>query len=160
MCREDDWFQSSLSDTLGLLDEGGSIVYRLESRGISKAFPFASIDFSDHPPSSARQPAQGTPDVPMEGGLFGRFIADLEITIQGPVLTIAGDRKSEDVESTDQSYFAERYHGHLQRRIYIPDDVDAAKFAWMMRDGVLEIRLPKDPENTVPSTIPVGVEKL
>ena len=69
---------------------------------------------------------------------------DVEITLDGGVLTIAGERqfvKSNDESATSRR--SERVYGRFYRRFILPDTVDAEKVEASNRHGVLEITIPK-----------------
>jgi len=71
---------------------------------------------------------------------------DLTITVEEETLTIKGSFKTaEEVKETDY-YFAERAAGGFQRTVPLPAKVQAEKVTAALRDGLLEIRLPKAEE--------------
>ena len=70
---------------------------------------------------------------------------DVEITLEGGVLTITGER-FQQAEKTDEkavSRRAERGSGRFHRRFILPESVDADKVKASNRHGVLEILIPK-----------------
>jgi HSP20 family protein len=71
---------------------------------------------------------------------------DLEITLTGDRLTISGKRETEKQEDTDRFYAYERSYGSFTRSFTLPEGVDANNVNAELKDGVLHLRLPKQPE--------------
>lgn len=67
--------------------------------------------------------------------------SDLEISLQGRHLTIAG--KVEPHDAGAHLLLDERSGGHLQRTIELPGEVAEKKSHAQMRDGLLILHLPK-----------------
>lgn len=72
----------------------------------------------------------------------GLPIEDLEITLTDSTLVIRGERKPEE----GKYYRRERSHGVFQRVVNINAPVDRDKVKASLKDGVLEIALPKAEE--------------
>jgi HSP20 family protein len=68
---------------------------------------------------------------------------DIEVTLDKGVLTIRGERKSEKREERDNFHRIERYRGTFSRRLALPDAADADGVTADMKDGVLNLRIPK-----------------
>jgi len=70
---------------------------------------------------------------------------DVEITLEGGVLTITGERfvQAEKAEENVVRRRAERGTGRFYRRFILPETVDAEKVKATDRHGVLEIMIPK-----------------
>jgi HSP20 family protein len=62
----------------------------------------------------------------------------VDISVEGDVLTIRGERKAEHNEAA----YREVSYGTFERRIRVPDGVDPAKIAAKYANGVLEIAVP------------------
>ena len=71
---------------------------------------------------------------------------DLDVTMTGNRLTVAGKREAEKREQTDTYYTFERSYGGFTRAFTLPDGVDAAAIHADLRDGVLTLAVPKKPE--------------
>jgi len=80
--------------------------------------------------------------------------SDVELSVQDAVLTLKGEKKTEDDVKGDSYYWTERSYGRFSRTISVPSNVDAEKIAATYHDGVLEIDLPKV-EEVKPKKIPV-----
>jgi HSP20 family protein len=78
-------------------------------------------------------------DVP---GVEGK---DIEITAEKGVLTIKGERRSEQKSSKEGYESVERATGSFLRRFTLPESVDAEAIKATHANGVLEISIPKRP---------------
>jgi HSP20 family protein len=68
---------------------------------------------------------------------------DINVTVDQGMLTIQGERRSEE-EKGDRSYHrVERHYGAFRRSISLPRDVDASKVEANYDNGVLRLRVPK-----------------
>lgn len=68
---------------------------------------------------------------------------DIEISIDGDVLTLKGDRAFQKEESEKRYHRVERSYGAFARHFKLPASVDAEKVEASLADGVLKVRLPK-----------------
>lgn len=64
---------------------------------------------------------------------------DVDITLQDNVLTISGERKSEEEEQRGGYYVRERRYGSFRRSMALPEGVDESKIHARFKDGVLEV---------------------
>lgn len=65
--------------------------------------------------------------------------ASIEVEIEKGVLTIAGERKPEEVPEAATLHIDERFAGRFRRVISLPDDIDANAIEASYRDGVLHV---------------------
>jgi len=68
---------------------------------------------------------------------------DIEVDMEGGVLTIKGERESEKKDEREGYKRVERIRGTFFRRFSLPDTVDAEKISAKARNGVLEVIVPK-----------------
>ena len=73
---------------------------------------------------------------------------DIEIHMDKGILTIKGERKLETRNEGQRFSRMERAHGLFHRRFALPDSANADGIAASGRNGVLEISIPKRPEQT------------
>jgi HSP20 family protein len=73
---------------------------------------------------------------------------DIEISMDKGVLTVKGERKSETKSENEKYTRVERTHGLFHRRFSLPDSADADQISASGKHGVLEITIPKKPEQT------------
>jgi len=84
---------------------------------------------------------------------------DTEISVTGNRLTISGQRQEEKKDEGDQYYAYERSYGSFSRSFTLPEGVDVDQVRAELKDGVLNVVVPKRPE-VQPKKIPLkGTEK-
>ena len=81
---------------------------------------------------------------------------DIGVSVENNVLTLTGERKSEQ-SKREQFQRVERRFGSFSRSFTLPTSVDAGQIAASYKDGVLTIRLPRR-EEAKPRQITVNVE--
>lgn len=68
---------------------------------------------------------------------------DIRVTVDGDMVTIAGEVKKEKEEKKgDQVLCSERYFGKVERSFTLPQDIDEAGVSAQYADGVLKLNLP------------------
>lgn len=68
---------------------------------------------------------------------------DIDISMEKGVLTIKGERNTENVEEGENYRRVERQSGQFYRRFTLPDSADADKIEAKSEHGVLKITIPK-----------------
>jgi len=68
---------------------------------------------------------------------------ELDIDINGQLLTISGERKHKEEVKEDDYYKVESSFGKFQRSFTLPENVDKDNITAKTKDGVLEISIPK-----------------
>jgi len=81
-----------------------------------------------------------TADVP------GTKKEDIKISVANNTLTIRGEKKNVREDKGENYHRMERCYGTFERTFSLPSGVDAENIRAKVRDGVLEIRLPKSKE--------------
>lgn len=72
---------------------------------------------------------------------------ELDLRIEGSVITISGEKKNEDGEQQQQDYHVmERSFGRFQRSVQLPFEPDAEQVRAEFEHGVLTIHVPKQPQ--------------
>ena len=79
----------------------------------------------------------------------------LEISVEQDVVTLSGARADEPLGDDAQVLRRERGTGAFRRHVRLPFRVDAESADARFRNGVLELTLPKSPDDR-PRRIPVG----
>lgn len=80
---------------------------------------------------------------------------DIEISVSNSSLTIKGEMKTEEKEEKGDYYRCEISHGAFTRTVALPAEVDDSKAKASMKDGMLELTLPKL-EKSKRHTITIG----
>lgn len=68
---------------------------------------------------------------------------DIEVGVEGNLLTLRGEKKEEKKEEKDNYYHVERTFGSFMRRIELPSAVDSKGAEAHLEKGVLTLKLPK-----------------
>ncbi len=68
---------------------------------------------------------------------------DIEVSLADNMLTVKGKVQHEEKEQKGDYYRCEISQGAFSRTVLIPAKVDASKVAASLKDGVLEVTLPK-----------------
>jgi len=80
---------------------------------------------------------------------------DVEVTLEGDMLTIKGEKKLESGDGN--SVVSERYHGRFQRSVQLGGEVQADNITASFKNGLLTVTLPKNREaEPKAKRIPIG----
>lgn len=71
---------------------------------------------------------------------------DVAVKIQGGMLTISGEKKSERAEENGPMHLTERSFGSFSRAVRLPEDAEPAAIKADYAKGVLTVSVPKRPE--------------
>jgi len=71
---------------------------------------------------------------------------DIDVSIADGVLSVSGERKSEEKSEGAETYRSERFVGRFHRSITLPSQVKSDQVQAQYKDGVLTITLPKAEE--------------
>ena len=72
---------------------------------------------------------------------------DIVIDVKGRVLTLKGERSTDNEVKEDNYYRQERSYGKFERAFALPVEVDPEKIKADYKDGILKIDIPKAEEN-------------
>jgi HSP20 family protein len=81
---------------------------------------------------------------------------NIDLKLEGNVLTLKGEKKFENDEKRESYHCLESFYGVFSRSFTLPDTVDANKIKADCKNGVLTITIPQRPE-VRPREIPVSV---
>ena len=90
----------------------------------------------------------------MRAELPGIEEKDIELKLEGQVLTLRGERKFEKEDRRENYCRLERRYGAFSRSFALPDSADRDKIRAEYRNGVLTVTIPQKPE-AKPRAIPV-----
>jgi HSP20 family protein len=94
-------------------------------------------------------------DYVLRADLPGLNEKDVNIELEDSVLTISGQRKSEQEERKEGYYRVERASGSFSRSLTLPEGVDPERVRASFDRGVLEVRIPK-PEQRKPRKVTIS----
>jgi len=82
---------------------------------------------------------------------------DIEITVDGGVLTVSGERRVEKSTENEKEHRRETFYGTFSRSFSLPDGTDESAISAETKDGVLIVHVPKvAAEKRQPVSIKVG----
>jgi HSP20 family protein len=85
-------------------------------------------------------------DIVVKAELPGVKKEDIDITLTDDTITISGEKKKEEEVKKKDYYRYESSYGSFCRTFSLPSEVQSDKAKTKMKDGVLEIRIPKTEE--------------
>jgi HSP20 family protein len=81
---------------------------------------------------------------------------ELDLKVEGNVLTLRGERLRDKTVQEEQYHRVERSYGTFSRSFTLPSTVDSSRIEARFKDGILEVVLPKA-EDAKPKKIDVQV---
>jgi HSP20 family protein len=81
---------------------------------------------------------------------------EIDLKLEGNVLTLRGERKLEDERESNNYHRIERFYGAFSRSFTLPETVDRDQIKADYKSGVLTVTIPQKPE-VKPREIPVSV---
>ena len=109
--------------------------------------PFRPLERGDWMP--AVDVSEDQKEIVVHAEIPGMDKKDIDISLNGRVLTIQGERKQEREEKDKNYHRMERKHGSFTRSFELPADVDGDKVEAEYKNGVLQLNLPKTKERSV-----------
>jgi HSP20 family protein len=85
--------------------------------------------------------------------------ADVDIEVENGVLRVSGERKHDETREGDGWYRREMHYGSFERRIALPDGVDASDVQASYDAGVLDITVPLPEKPKTKVKVAVGNHK-
>ncbi len=76
----------------------------------------------------------------------GVSAADIDVSMEGGVLSVSGERHAEERKEDSGVQRIERTTGRFLRRFTLPETADAEGISAKTQDGILEVTIPKLPE--------------
>src|SRR3990172_5477492 len=108
---------------------------------------------------------EGLPDIDVferDGKLFvrvdvpGMRVEDIEVTVDGDMLTVRGKREEEKEVKEKDYYCSERSYGEFTRTIRLPEEVSPDEVDAHYENGVLEVAVPRPAAlETKPVKVPI-----
>ena len=81
---------------------------------------------------------------------------DVDITIDGDVLTVSAERRKEEKTEKDGQYRSEFHYGSFRRSIRMPHGVSADDVTANYRDGILEVKIPMPKATDSAAKVPIS----
>lgn len=111
--------------------------------------------FGRHPARFSSEMTVPSPDIEMfdrkdeivvKAEVPGLDKPDIQVSVDGDLLTVKGEKKRETETKKEDYYFSERTYGAFSRSLRLPVEVKADKVTANLNNGVLEVHLPKAEE--------------
>ncbi len=87
--------------------------------------------------------AESSEEYRIEAELPGVKQEDMELKVEGRVLTLRGERREEKEEKGKKYHRMESSYGSFMRSFALPDDADEDKVDADYTDGLLTVRIPR-----------------
>ena len=91
--------------------------------------------------------SEGRKDITIKAEIPGIEAKDFDVSIDGRLLTIKGEKKQEQKEKEETYYRVERSYGFFKRTVELPAEVDPNKVDASYKRGILKIKLRKSKES-------------
>ena len=124
---------------------------------IFKDLPFGESSFRKENGLPAVDVLEKEGNLILKAELPGIEEKDIELTIEGNVLTLRGERKLDEKEERDNYRRIESYYGSFSRSFTLPETADRDNIKADYKNGVLTVAIPQKPEMK-PREIPVSTK--
>ena len=94
----------------------------------------------------------------LKAELPGMKEEDIDVSVDGDMLNIKGEKNTESEVKEENYYQRESSYGSFFRSIPIPSSIDASKISADYEDGVLQVTMPKI-DGVKPKKVPVSAKK-
>lgn len=131
-------------------------------------FPYLDTEWHIDLPRLVREPYAFRPSIDVvktDGQLVltaelpGMTADDVDVALEGDILTVKGQKTDERETEGDDRYIRERTFGSFQRQITVPSGVTPDEIEANFDHGVLTVRIElPDEEALEPQRIPVGAK--
>lgn len=82
-------------------------------------------------------------DIVIKSTIAGVKPEDIDISVNGDMITIKGIRYKDDEIQEDDYYYQECYWGSFSRSIILPVDIDPTKIDATLKNGILTVKIPR-----------------
>ena len=135
---------------------------RLFDRFFNEPWGLSRDLFSEVPLSSGWVPSvditEGEKEVALRVEIPGVEAGNIDVSINGNILTLQGEKREEHEESNEQYFHSERAFGSFRRSLELPANVDPEQVSAEHKNGVLTIRIQKR-KGAESRRIPVTIAK-
>jgi len=94
-------------------------------------------------------------DIVIRAELAGIKREDIKVELSGNTLTLSGEKRGEEKVERKDYYSVEQAFGSFRRSLELPAGVDQSKVKASYKDGLLEIRMPRNIEAQKVQSIPI-----
>jgi len=94
----------------------------------------------------------------LKAELPGVLLEDVDLQIKNDVLILKGERRFQSEAKKENYHRVERSYGVFSRSFTLPGIVDQAEISAKLKDGILEVKLPKA-RSVASKSIPIEIKK-
>ena len=87
--------------------------------------------------------SKGKKDITIKVEVPGIEAKDFDVSLNGRILTVKGEKKSEQKEKEETYYRVERSYGYFSRTVELPAEVEQNNVEASYKRGILKIKLRK-----------------
>ncbi len=110
--------------------------------------PFSKEENIDQHEGQLTVDVYQTPEhIVIKSTLAGVFPEDIELLLEGDILTIKGERRNEEKNDNAEYLYQECYWGKFSRSLILPTEVDREKLIATFKNGILKVILTKVQKN-------------
>jgi len=136
--------------------EGLATLQREMHRLLESFFGGSPWRFDESMNAPAVEVSDTTDTVVVKAQVPGVSKEQIQVTISEGVLTVKGETKAEEKQE-EKNYLRREFHyGAFSRTVPLPASVQGEKATAQLKDGILEIRIPKSEEARV-KEVPINV---
>lgn len=96
-------------------------------------------------------------EIILKAELPGILLDDVDLQVRDDILNLTGKRRFEKVAKKENYHRVERSYGVFSRSFTLPSSVDQNKIQAKLKDGILEVKIPK--LRSIDQPIPIEVKK-
>ena len=97
-------------------------------------------------------------EIILKAELPGVLLEDVDLQVRDDILNLTGKRRFERIAKKEHYHRVERSYGIFSRSFTLPGSVDPTKIRAKLKDGILEVRIPKA-RSVEAQPIPIEVRK-
>ena len=142
------WRKSGSGDLVGFKSE----VDNLFNRFFDLDFPLSRVGFREGQWAPRLDVNDSEEQITVQAEIPGCDSKDIDVSLNGRMLTINGEKKQEKEEKNENFIRVERTHGRFSRSVELPTDVEQDAVEAIYKKGVLKVILKK--------TVPVETKKI
>jgi HSP20 family protein len=111
-----------------------------------KDFPFSNQAFDRETGMPAVDVLEKDGNLILRAELPGMEEKDIQIQLDGNVLTLKGERKLEEEDKKENYHRIESFYGSFSRSFTLPETADRDKIKADYKTGILTVTVPQKPE--------------
>jgi len=120
----------------------------LFNRFFDMDFPFSRRFFGESEWAPRVDVSEGKGEITVKAEIPGCDAKDIDVKLEGRLLTISGEKKQEREEKDENFHRVERTYGSFSRMVELPEEVDPEAIDATYKKGVLKLVFKKTQAST------------